>query len=182
MPFCTQCGAEVRPTDLFCGNCGSRQGTGSTTGSTTSGSTAGAASGFSAGASAGSSYSTAPPPRPAPNFVDGLDGRRASIFCYVPFVGFIAAIIVLASSRFRDDRDVRFHGFQGLYLFVLWLFVDWVFGPLTGHSDSTRALGHLMKFAVIGAWIFMIVKTSQNELFRLPLIGDLAEKSVSEQK
>jgi uncharacterized membrane protein len=38
-----------------------------------------------------------------------------------------------------------------------------------------------MRLAVIGAGIFMIIKTSQREKFKLPVIGDLAEKSASEQ-
>jgi uncharacterized membrane protein len=35
---------------------------------------------------------------------------------------------------------------------------------------------------IFGAWIFMIVKTSQDEVYKLPILGELAEKSVSEQR
>jgi uncharacterized membrane protein len=180
MPFCTQCGAEVRATDTFCGACGTRQSPPAAARESQTGpfTATGASAGFSAGPSASSGA-----PRPATDdLVQNIDGRKASIFCYIPWVGFIGSIIVLASTRFRDNKDVRFHAFQGLYLFVLWLFVDWVFGPLTGYSDSTRMIGRMMKLGVVGAWIFMIVKTSQNEMFRLPFLGELADRSVSEQK
>ncbi len=40
----------------------------------------------------------------------------------------------------------------------------------------------LMKAVIFGAWIFMIIKTSQDEMYKLPILGDLAEKSVSEQR
>jgi uncharacterized membrane protein len=39
-----------------------------------------------------------------------------------------------------------------------------------------------MKVAVFGAWVFMIIKTAQDEMYKLPILGELAEKSVSEQR
>ncbi|MGI8743638.1 MAG: DUF4870 domain-containing protein [Bryobacteraceae bacterium] len=118
----------------------------------------------------------------------GISPRTASLLCYVPVVGWLAAIVVLASARFRYNSQVRFNAFQGLYLFVAWLIVDWVLAPLFGfprhfgfyHAQSF--VPALMKAAVFGMWIFMIIKTSQDELFKLPILGDLAEKSMTEQR
>ena len=45
-----------------------------------------------------------------------------------------------------------------------------------------KAISSIMKVGVFGAWIFMLVKTSQGETFRLPVLGELADRSVSEQK
>ena len=114
-----------------------------------------------------------------------VDTRTASLLCYIPIVGWIMSIVVLASVKYRDDFETRFHAFQGLYLFVAWLIADWVLSPMM--SGASRALlgfhlGPLLKALIIGAWIFMLVKVSQRERFKLPLIGDLAEKSVSEQR
>ena len=40
-----------------------------------------------------------------------------------------------------------------------------------------------MKATIFGAWIFMIIKTGQDETYeKLPILGELAEKSVSEQR
>ncbi|MBE0657976.1 MAG: zinc-ribbon domain-containing protein [Bryobacteraceae bacterium] len=158
MPFCTQCGSEVQPTDTFCAACGAVQG-----------------GGASAPEAAPKSASSRDP-------FEGLDERRAAIFCYVPLVGWIASIVVLAAERFRNSRETRFHAFQGLYLFVAWLFVDWVFSPFTHWAEPMKAISSIMKVGVFGAWIFMLVKTSQGETFRLPLLGELADRSVSEQK
>ncbi len=166
MPFCTQCGNQVGPADQFCGSCGTRQGN------------PGAPKASFAAAGAGSHSSSAS----TSDALNNLTPRNASILCYIPIVGWIAAIVVLAVERFRDDKDVRFHAFQGLYLFVIWLFVDWVFSPITANLQSLHFIGKLMKAAVLCAWIFMLVKTSQGILFRLPFIGELAERSVSEQK
>ena len=85
----------------------------------------------------------------------------------------------------QEERDVRFHAFQGLYLFVVWLMVDWVFQPIF-HAmpgpNPMRAMVGLMRVVVFGAWIWMIIKTAQEQMFRLPIVGDLAERSVAEQR
>lgn len=152
MPYCCQCGQQVGGGDVFCAVCGARQ------------------------------------PAAAPNdYLHGVSPRTASLLCYVPILGWIVAIVVLASARFRQDARVRFHAFQGLYLFVAWLIVDWVLGPLFGlphmfGMQIYRIFPVLLKAAVFGAWVFMIIKTAQDETFKLPILGDLAEKSVSEQR
>lgn len=109
----------------------------------------------------------------------GLTPRTASILCYVPLMGWVPAIVVLASERFRNDRAVRFHAFQGLYLFVAWLIADHVLGPMF-HMIPHMHLGDLLRALIIGVWIFMIVKTSHEEVYSLPVIGELAERSISE--
>lgn len=116
----------------------------------------------------------------------GISPRTASLLCYVPILGWLAAIVVLASARFRRDRRVRFHAFQGLYLFVAWLIVDWVLDPLFRIPGLWGPPFHsvfpaLLKIAIFVAWIFMLIKTAHDDLYRLPIVGELAEKSVAEQ-
>ena len=153
MPYCCQCGKTAQPADVFCAVCGARQ-------------------------------AAATPP--STDYLAGIHPRTASILCYIPVVGWIPAIIVLASSRFRDNRNVRFHAFQGLYLFVAWLIVDWVLGPVfrfPGHGFHLMPpIAGLLKAAVIGVWIYMMVTVSQNRLVKLPIVGELADRSVSEQR
>ncbi|MGD0619095.1 MAG: hypothetical protein ABSB67_15715 [Bryobacteraceae bacterium] len=126
------------------------------------------------------------PRTPPSDPLSGISPRTASLLCYIPVLGWIAAIVVLASSRFRRDATVRFNAFQGLYLFVAWLIVDqavgWFFSiPFPG-SHFHHALPDLLKLVIFGAWIFMIVKVAHNEHYKLPIVGDLAEKSLSEQR
>ncbi|MEO7142007.1 MAG: hypothetical protein ABI165_00730 [Bryobacteraceae bacterium] len=158
MPFCVKCGSPVQHYDQFCEKCGSRQ----------------------TPASAA--------PASAPEFLSGISGRSASLLCYIPFVGWLAAIVVLASARFRHDPRVRFNAFQGLYLFVAWLLVDLVVAPLFAFSFLIPGFGlhhlvpSLLRTIIFGAWIFMIVKVSQDENVRLPILGELADRSVAEQR
>ena len=122
----------------------------------------------------------APPPTAAARDpLAALNPRTASILCYVPGIGWIASIIVLASDRFRHDRLVRFHGFQGLYLFVAWLLDDQVLRPLLQRIPGFH-LHHVVQAVLLGMSIFMMVKAAHDEAYCLPLFGELAQKSVAE--
>ena len=156
MPYCCQCGKVVGDPDVYCACCGARQ--------------------------------PSPTPRPPTDYFTGVSPRTAALLCYIPIVGWIAAIVVLASARFRHDHTVRFHAFQGLYLFVAWLIVDWVLSPMFALAfffpgpHIHRIFPAILKLLVFGSWIFMMVKVSHDENFKLPILGELAEKSVSEQR
>jgi uncharacterized membrane protein len=115
---------------------------------------------------------------PAAQFA-AVDSRTASLLCYIPVVGWIMAIVVLSSTKYRNDLETRFHAFQGLYLFVAWLITDWVLAPVL--SSAHMHVGWLLKAFIVGCWVFMLIKVSHRERFKLPFIGDLAEKSVTEQ-
>jgi uncharacterized membrane protein len=152
MPYCNQCGTEVQPADRYCAKCGGAQ---------------------PANAGAG-------------DLLSGVNSKTASLLCYIPVVGWVWAIVVLASARYRTEHDTRFHAFQGLYLFVAWLLVDWVVRPMfifpVPHAFGLALIPKLLKLAVLGAWVLMIIKTAHGEMFRLPILGELADRSVSEQR
>ena len=119
--------------------------------------------------------------RTSADFAGAISPRTASILCYVPWMGWIAAIVVLASNTFRNNRTVRFHAFQGLYLFVAWLIVHWVFKPLMFFAPGPHfPIALLLQLFILAIWIFMMVKTSQEEVYSLPIIGELAERSLAE--
>ena len=95
---------------------------------------------------------------------------------------------MLASDRFRTEKRLRFHAFQGLYLFAAWLMVAWVISPmLTFPAPAAgfpvfRTISQLLHLLIVGAWIFMLMKVSHDQDYRLPILGDLADRSVSEQR
>ncbi len=123
---------------------------------------------------------SAPPPAAAVrDALAAVNPRTASILCYIPGIGWIASIIVLASDRFRHDRLVRFHGFQGLYLFVAWLLDDQVLRPLLQRVPGFH-LHAVVQLVLVGMSIFMMVKAAHDEAYSLPLFGELAQKSVAE--
>jgi uncharacterized membrane protein len=89
---------------------------------------------------------------------------------------------VLAARKFRSERIVRFHAFQGLYLFAAWLIVQWVVHPLVlTMPGSFMRIDHLLELLILGTSIFMMVKTSHDDPYVLPIIGELAQRSAAEQ-
>jgi uncharacterized membrane protein len=149
MPFCSQCGNQVGTTEAYCRQCGAGQPVG---------------------------------PAAFPSGADplaGLPPRTASVLCYIPGIGWIASIIVLASEKFRRDRTVRFHAFQGLYLFVAWLMEDWVLRPMFRMAPELHIHG-IVGALLLGMSIFMMVKAAHEEAYPLPLFGELAQRSVAE--
>ena len=117
-----------------------------------------------------------------------ISHRNAALLCYIPWVGWIAAIAVLASERFRAEKRLRFHAFQGLYLFAAWLMVEWVIAPMLTYPVPAagfpfyRTISQILHLLIVGAWIFMLMKVSHDEDYRLPILGELADRSVSEQR
>ena len=120
--------------------------------------------------------------RPPSDPLAGVTPRTATILCYIPVVGWIASIIVLATDKFRSNRQVRFHAFQGLYLFLAWLIVDWVVRPVFADMPGPMIrLDKILQGVLLFTWIFMLIKASHEEAYALPIIGELAEKSASGQ-
>lgn len=156
MPYCTSCGSPVGAENSYCPQCGTRQ-------------PGAPRSGY------GQSYAASPS--------WNISDRTASILCYVPVFGIIAAIVFLASQRFRYNTRVRFDGFQSVYLFVLWLIVSSALPTLlyAGYPPFEHSIIALLKLAVFGCWLYVLIKAAQNQQVHLPIIGDLAARSTTEQ-
>ncbi|MGB7759853.1 MAG: hypothetical protein WBL61_08495 [Bryobacteraceae bacterium] len=122
-------------------------------------------------------FTVAPPPGQDP--LNGVSPRTASVLSYVPGIGWIACIVWLASNRFRQVRAVRFHAFQGLYLFVAWLMNSRVIRPLCSFGPHLP-FDKLIDLALLIMSIFMMIKASHDEAYSLPLFGELAQRSVAE--
>lgn len=116
----------------------------------------------------------------------GLDINVGSMLCYLPIclVSLIYSIIVIVSDK--ENKSVRFHAFQSLLLtgiYIVAIFavaiVGGILGGITG-SGAVVSLFSLLYFAVIGAFLLLMiigcVKGFQGGSYKLPIIGDMAEK------
>jgi uncharacterized membrane protein len=101
----------------------------------------------------------------------GLDENLASLLCYV--VGFITGIVFLVIEK--DNKTVRFHAMQSLItfgaLFVLQMVIAFI--PVVRH------FAFIVSLASLGLWILLMVKAFQGGMFKLPVVGDIAEKQVN---
>jgi uncharacterized membrane protein len=115
-----------------------------------------------------------------------ISDRTACLLCYIPVCGIVPAVICLAAQKYRTNFHVRFHAFQGLYLFVAWLIASSISsGPFGGWAGTPLVafdhLGDLARLLVFVCWIYMLIRISQDRDARLPIIGDLAARSTHEQ-
>jgi len=157
MPFCTQCGNRVENAAAYCAQCGKAQ------------------------PRAGMGVGAGPIQQPVHDFLDGISERSASILCYIPVFGIIPSIIFLASQKFRHNQRVRFDGFQSVYLFVAYLIISSASPFVLFVVPFHRSLASIIETLITICWIFLLVKAANNEQVHLPILGDLAARSASEQ-
>lgn len=111
-----------------------------------------------------------------------IDPKQAATLCYLPFVGWIVSIVVLASKNYRSHYRTVFHAFQGLYLAIAWFIVETLLKPMfffMGMSGRNFVPG-IIHAVILVAWIITLIKVHQGEDPRLPLIGEIAEKSAQD--
>jgi len=95
----------------------------------------------------------------------------------------IPAIIFLRVKPFNRNHFVRFHSFQSIFLTLAGLAVAVALRILFWLLSLIPRVGYLMaSLAVLLAvlawvifWLVIVVKALQHELFKLPVIGNLAE-------
>ena len=163
MAFCANCGAQVD--GRFCQKCGA--------------------------AVAGG----APPANPPVGYVApdvppqagsaGLSDNAAGAICYL--FGFITGILFLVLSPYNQNRNIKFHAFQSIFLniawFVLWIAITIVSLALHVIPVIGAIIGLMLGFCLwIGAliiWLYMMFKTYNGERIVLPVIGPMAEKQAA---
>jgi uncharacterized membrane protein len=104
----------------------------------------------------------------------------------VAYITIFPAIIFLFLEPFKHNFFVRFHAFQHLFLwvagFVIGIAVG-ILGTLLQLIPFMRVLmfplAGLISLAWFFLWVLLVVKAYHHELFKLPIIGDLAEQRAS---
>ncbi len=116
----------------------------------------------------------------------GLNVKVGAMICYInicfPF-GLIYSIIVLVTDK--TNKLPRFHAFQSLLLLAaavalfISLVVMGVFFALVKLGILTGLLWMIQMVVGLGTFLLAIVcaiKAYNGEMFRLPVLGDLADK------
>lgn len=149
MAFCPNCGTQIAEGAATCPKCGS------------------AISGAGATSAGG-----------------GLTDNMAGALAYVTI---IPAILFLVMAPYNGNKFIRFHSFQCLFLHVAG-FVVWIalaiasfilaFIPILGHMVAFLLWAGLSVGCFI-LWIILLLKAYQGQTFKLPVIGDMAEKQAN---
>jgi len=112
----------------------------------------------------------------SPSSTGGLSDNVAGALAYMTI---IPAIIFLVLEPFNRSRFVRFHSFQSIFFALAWFVLSIGLNiiahiPLFGWL--TILLWPLVGLAGLIIWLVLVLKAFQGQMFKLPVIGDLAEK------
>ena len=114
---------------------------------------------------------------PAPQ--SGLSDSAAAGLSYITF---IPAIIFLATAPYNKSANVRFHSWQSIFLTIASIVV-WAGFLVLGYMPF---IGLLLAFVQILInlgffilWLIVMIKAFNGQRFKIPVIGDFAEKQAN---
>jgi Predicted membrane protein len=111
----------------------------------------------------------------------GLSDNAAGAIAYFTF---IPAVLLLFIPPYRSNRYVRFHAWQSLLLnlsailislmlsFVLVIF-------LVFEAELLLVFKRLVWVAWFVLWLICVVRALNGQRFRLPILGDIADRQAS---
>ena len=108
-----------------------------------------------------------------------MEQNVAGLLCYV--LGFITGIIFLVIEPHNKNRFVRFHAFQSIFFSVAWFILGIIENVIAWSLPWSLSFIASLLYLVIGLggfllWLFLMYKAYNNEMFKLPVIGDIAMK------
>jgi|ERR1041385_4779222 len=128
------------------------------------------------------------PPAQTAKSSTGLDENVAALLSYI--FGWVSGLVFFLIEK--DSRLVRFHAMQSLLfnvvvavvaivlwvvLFVLFLVVGYISGLLATLLSVVSILVWLVfGVAILAGWVLCLIKAFQGQYFKLPVIGNFAEK------
>jgi uncharacterized membrane protein len=120
------------------------------------------------------------PARPATGTSTGLDPRLSGVLAYLFWI--VGGILFLATEK--EHQIVRFHAAQSVVLAIVEIAVWVVFMILTAIPFLGVLFGILAAFFWLLALLlalFLMWKAYQLERYKLPLLGEYAEKLAAKQ-
>lgn len=152
MAFCSSCGAQIADGMTTCPAC------------------------------AGRAAATVPPVATAST--GGMADNVAGMLAYITI---IPAIIFLVMEPYNKSRFVRFHSWQNIFFHAAWI-VAWIalmilsavlaFIPILGHLIAFL-MWMVLAFGGVIIWVILLIKANGGQMYKLPFIGDLAEKQAN---
>ena len=111
----------------------------------------------------------------------GLSDNAAGAIAYITF---IPAIVFLAMPPYNASPTVRFHSWQSIFLSIVAfvVYVALMIVSMVGMFFAPFIMGilHLLiSLALFLVWILCVVQAVNGKMFKLPVIGALAEQQAN---
>ena len=109
----------------------------------------------------------------------GLSDNAASGLAYITI---IPAIIFLVVPPYNQKPLVRFHSWQSIFLCIAYFVFHvgiYVLGKIPMMFLITIPLSMLVGLGFFILWLIVLIKAFNGQLFKIPVIGDFAEKQAN---
>ena len=119
---------------------------------------------------------SSPPAASSSGLTDNVAGLLVYLFWPI-------AVIFLLIEPYNKNKFIRFHCFQALFTIGAWI-VMWIAVAIIAMVPYIGWLIFLLAWLVLGLggfvlFVLLMVKAYQNQMWKLPFIGDLAEKQAN---
>jgi uncharacterized membrane protein len=105
----------------------------------------------------------------------GLEENIAGALCYI--MGWITGIVFFLLEK--ENRFVRFHAMQSIVTFLPLTIIIWIIQVLLFWVPVVSwAILSLLWILTLILWLVLMIKAYQGELYKLPIVGDFAEKQI----
>lgn len=109
----------------------------------------------------------------------GMSDNVAGMLAYVTI---IPAIVFLLVAPYNRNKFIRFHSFQCIFVTVAWIALSIALSiiatiPFLGWL--TLLIWPIIGLAGLALWIILLLKANQGQMWKVPFIGDFAEKQAS---
>lgn len=96
------------------------------------------------------------------------------------YITIIPAIVLLLIEPYSRNRFVRFHAWQSIFFNIAW-WVIWIGLHIVLHFPLGFLTVLIWPIVWLGGfivWLVLVIKANQGQMWKLPVVGDMAEKQV----
>jgi len=108
----------------------------------------------------------------------GLSDNAVAAISYITFVPAIAFLVL---EPYKRSSYVRFHAWQCIFLSLAAFFISLVLGFALSMMSffsyfAARSIGELVDLCWFLLWILCVINAINGKRFKLPIVGQLAER------
>jgi uncharacterized membrane protein len=119
-----------------------------------------------------------------PSAVASTGFLKENVAAALAYFTFIPAVVFLRIMPFKRNHFVRFHSFQSIFLILAGIVVAVGLRVLFAILTLIPMFGYLLAWLIVllvvlaGTilWLVLVLKAWQGEFFKVPVIGDFAER------